>query len=465
MKRVLSFILSLVMIFSCFSVIFAGAENGGISDLIYSEETIAASESALMNFQIKGLPTRIDDFEKFWGSDEWKKVDLFGIGLDFLYSGKGSLVWSELDVFVREDGKLVYGEDGLPKMLISKDDISLAFTNLSIYLERVFYDEYGALNLYTIENAVALANFIGKMFYPDFKELKVDNYKSYFGNKIPSANEFFKAVTSFSGLDTLINYNWVPKGKDFCQPLVNILGGNYLDVYEDYYNDGLMLGSKLIEAMYKKLLTVGPIEFIYDILNIFSSVSYGISYRDAVLALFTHKIASFGSYITTTELEGIDGLLKLIFCDAECFTNNLIYTNKFCPMPFPSERYNSTTNKEDKLIYLYYYLNLCGRYKNNTFFFESLKQTIDAKETLVSDDKMKLKALVDGFFLGRFDVAVKDAIVPLYKENISTATTSLSERMKNAFMTFMKKIADYFEYLRKIISGELQYGQGNSPFN
>ena len=27
------------------------------------------------------------------------------------------------------------------------------------------------------------------------------------------------------------------------------------------------------------------------------------------------------------------------------------------------------------------------------------------------------------------------------------------------------KIADYFDYLRRLFSGELDYGQGNSPFN
>lgn len=464
MKKTLSLLLSLVMLLSCFSVLpVSAAESGGLADMIYTEESISASAAALRHFKVNNLPANIESLEELKNSADWSRVNLMGMGLDFLYSAGGSLLWSELDIYKKENGQLVYGPDKLPVKLISKDDISLAFTNLGIYLQRVFYNKYGGLNMYSVENAVAMANMIGNIFYPDFVDLDVANYKDYFTNEVPSANEFFRGVTTLSGLDRLINQNWVTRGKSFSEPVVTMLGGNYITFLDEYYKDGLILGSKILEAMVKKIISVGPVDFIYDLINVFSSTSYQVTYRTPVLALFTHKIAAFGGKMTDEVLNSFDGLLQLIFCDSECYSG--ASSLRFCPFDFPEGRYNSTTDKDEKLIYLYYYFNLCGRYKNNSVYFENLKITLKADASLRGADKTKLAALIDGFFLGNFDEAIDKAIVPLYKENITTATTSIFDRLKNALMTFMKKIADYFDYLRRLFSGELDYGQGNSPFN
>ena len=466
MKKIISVLLALMMLLSGFSVFTASAEDSGIADMLYSEESIAAAESALSLFEVKNLPGHISSFQEFKKSEAWSKVSLLGIDLDFLYSEKGALHWSELDVFLKdENGKVVYGTDGFPVMLISKDDISLAFTNVGTYLQRIIYNKYGGLNMYTVENAVGLANIIGKIFFPNFVELDVANFKNYFNNEVPSSNDFYKAAIKLSGLDKIIDANWVVRGKNFCEPVVTALGGNYINFLDDYYTDGLVLGSKLLEGMVKKLIAVGPVDFIYDLINTFGSSAYEFTYRTPVLALFTQKSTVIGSYITESELNTFSGLLQLIFCDASCYSTKLGEEVKFCPLDFPVDRIRATTNKEDTLIYLFYYLNLCGRYKNNNEYFNNMITALRVSDQFSADDKMKLESLIKGFFLGDFKTAIKDAIIPLYKENITTATTSLSERMKNAFMSFLKKIADYFNYLRKIFSGELDYGQGNSPFN
>ncbi len=466
MKKTLSVLLALMMLLSCFSAFPVSAETGGLADMLYSEETIAEAETALGYFKVENLPYRIDSFKEFRDSSAWDNVTLMGIDLDFLYSGKGSLLWSELDVFLKdENGKLVYGADGLPVKLISEEDISLAFTNVGLYLQKVLYNQYGGLNMFTVDNAVGLANIIGKIFFPDFVELDPDNFRNYFTNEVPSANEFYKAAATLSGLDRLIDTNWIVRGKGFCQPVVEALGGSYITFLDEYYTDGLLLSSKILEAMVKKLLTVGPIDFAYDLINIFASPSYDITYRVPVLALFTHKIPVLGAYITESELNSFNGLLRLIFCNADCYSSNSGANYKFCPIDFPTERISATSDKEEVLIYLYYYLNLCGRYKDNREYFDNIITSVRLSSKFSDDDKIKLEALINGFFLGDFDSAIKDAIIPLYKDNITTASTNLFDRIKNAFMTFLKKIADYFDYLRRIFSGELDYGQGNSPFN
>jgi len=475
MKKTLSIFLAFIMLISCFSVLSVSAETGDLSDVLYSEESIATSNSALKKFTVNNLPAQFDF--KFEERDDganakvWKDVDLLGIDLDFLYSGDSTLIWSELDVYQKDaNGNIIYDLNKNPIVAISRDDISLAFTNINIYLQRVVYKQYGGLKLYNVNNAVALANLIGKALKPDFKTLDVNNYKNYFTNEIPSANEFFDAVTTLSGLGEIVSQNWIPRGRNFSEPVVKLLGGDYINFVSEYYTDGHRLASKTLEAMVSKILTVGPVDFAYELLNAFTSDSYALAYREPILALFSFKIAGLSEYITESKLNSFDGLLHLILCTCDPIAGEGCYADSsdvshFCAFDFPVARFRNTTDKDEKLMYLYYYLNLSGRYKNNGNYIRGLKNSISRNVSLSSEDQIKLSALVDGFLLGDFESAIDNAIIPLYKENISTAGDSLFDRFRNAFMVFMKKIADFFDYLRKIFSGELQYGQGNSPFN
>ena len=466
MKKTMSLLLALIMLLSGISVFPVSAESGVLDNLLGSAEDVAAAESALSYFEIKNLPSKIDSYAEFEGTAAWDKVSLLGINLDFLYSDKGALSWAELDVFKKDNnGNLVYGEDGYPVKLISKDDISLAFSNINTYLQNILYTMYGGLNMYTSDNAIGLANIIGNIFFHNFKELNPADYKNYFTNEIPSSNEFYRAVVTLSGFDGIVQANWVPRGKNYCEPVIKALCGNSLNFYDEYYTDGLVLSSKIVEAMVKKLLSVGPVDFIYDLVNSFSSQFFVSTYGEPLLALFTHKMPVIGSFIVEEDLYSFDGLLQLVFCDADCYTSGSGSVVKFCPFNFPTERLGATYDKDEALIYIYYYLNLCGRYKNNYEFFENVKDSIESNASISEDDTKKLKALVDGLFLGDFETALKDGIIPLYQVNSSSTSTSIIERMRNSFMIFLKKIADYFDYLRRIFSGELDYGQGNSPFN
>lgn len=462
MKKIISLTLSLLMLFSCFSVLTAGAlDAGDIADTLYTEESVAASATALMNLEIKKLPENYDcDIRSL---PAWNEVSLLGMDLDYLYNGKGSFTWGFLDVFTTDAA-------GNKVMKITLDDVKDAFSNLNTYLIRVVYNYCGGIDFYTVENAIAISNFIGELLYPDFVKRDADNFKDLFNNTVPTTNDFYRTIASISGLSEIIEYNWLPKGKNFYKPLIDVLGGTYVDFYEDYYADGVKLGAKVIEGVISKLTTAGPIEFIVDILKSLSSSSYALVYRDPTLALFKLKKDLYHSVIPSDVMNSLDGLLKLIFCDCDPVKKTGCYSSAnnpthFCPVEFPVSRFASAADNTEATLYLYYYLNLCGAYKDNAVVINGWKDAINASPSLSKTDKDRIGYIFDGFFLGGVDKMINNVVVPLYKENISTSTDTIFQRFKNTMMNFLKKIADYFDYLRKIFTGELEYGQGNSPFN
>lgn len=472
MKKGLSLFLSLVMLVSCFSIFNVSAIDVG--DMIYNEESNALAATALANFVVENLPDRIDDdIDEFRKTDAWNKINLMGMTMDFLYSGGRQLSWGDLDVFYTDDnGNMIFDQNGNAILKITKDDISSAVQNVNIYLQKVFYNLYGGLNLYTVENAIKLSNVIGKMFNYDFEVLSVSNFTGLFGNETPSTNEFFDAVTRLSGFGAIVQANWISRGRSFCEPLVKLLGGDYIQFYSEYYSDGHKLASKLLEAMVQKFLSVGPVDYLLDILQVCGSAAYEYTYQAPILALFNLKFAAFSNVDRTEEeLKSFSGVLRLMFCDCDpiyktgCFAAEQEDVDHFCPLEFPVERYNTAADAEECYIYLYYYLTLCGRYRGNYNYFENMKINVLKNNKITDTDKDRLNALIDGFFLGNFQSAIDSAIIPLYSENIDSASTSFFDRVKNSMMVFLKKIADYFDYLRKLISGEIIFGQGNSPFN
>lgn len=475
MKKLISLTLSMLMLFSCFSVLTAGAlDAGDIADAVYSEESIAASKAALSNFKVKNLPDNfncdIRELPSWTDNDPDNDVSLIGMDLDYLYNCEGSFIWSFFDVFAKDENGNTITVDGSPVLKITTDDLELAFANVNVYLQKVFYGIYGGLNLHTVENAVNISNFIGRIIRPDYVELDADNFKDLFGNKVPTSNEFYNTVSTLSGLSEVIEYNWIVRDYRFYKPVIDALGGTYTEFYEDYYNDPVKLGAKMIEGAINKICTVGPIEFVLDFLSYYCA-NYNNVYREPTLALLRFKTDIYNSVIPTEEINSFNGLLQLLLCDCDplnttigiCFNGAKV--NHFVPVEFPIDRFTRAADSVEKMIYLFYYLNLCGRFGNNREVVNNWKAKINASSRLSAADKTRVGYLLDGFILGDFDKAVDNVIIPIYKENVTTAPDSLFDRFRNTMMGFLKKIADYFDYLRKLFSGEIKYGQGNSPFN
>jgi len=476
MKKALSLFLAIIMIFSCIGAIGVSAAD---EDENYTKQDVYSASEAMKYFKINGLPEggfdcNIDglktlDGGKYWTGDE--KINLIGIDLDFLYSHTDPLVWSTLDVYKKDaDGNFVRDEAGNIIVNVSEGEIALTLSSINAYLKNLHYSTYGGLKLYNVKNAVGLANVIGGMFYRDFEKLNPDNFSKLFGNETPNAQEFFEAVVSLSKLDVLIQANWCTRGRSFCEPVVKALGGDFTDIYNDNYSNGKVLGARILEGMFAKMNIVGPVQVFYDAIKTFMT-SYESVYREPILALFTHKMEKIGLVTSTEKFKTFSGLIDLIFCNCDplakegCFATPVEDVDHFCPLEFPTMRLATANDEDEFFIYLFYYLNLCGKYRGNAAFIERLRRTITMSPDFNSTAKTRLKSILDGYFLNNIVSTSDNLVTPYLNESINEPSPNgFFDRLKNSLMVLLKKIADYFDYLRKLFSGDIDYGQGESPF-
>ncbi len=471
MKKFISCFLAILMIFSCFGTVFAGA-----ADEVYTDEELTEVDEAMNYFRVSNLPEMFDKtVQELRAIDAGKKaedkINLLGMDLEYLYTNTDAMMWGYLDVYKKDaDGKLVYDLTGNPVMKITKGEVAIMLSSISAYLKDLFYSTYGGLKLYTVGNAISLANTIGKMFFRDFNELSASNFGDLFGNEIPGSQEFFEAVVELSGLDVIIQQNWCPYGKTYCQPIVEVLTGKYIDIPTDNYTDGKVLGARILEGMFAKLNIEGPVSFLLDLVSAYTR-SYETIFREPTLALFTHKTEKILNFGYISEYQTLSGLLKIMLCDCDpvagegCFSGGAETASHFCPLEFPVKRIATAADDDEILIYLFYYFNLCGAYRNNRVYINNLKSKIDAGAVWSAENKEKVKSILDGCFLNNIDSTTKTLIEP-YMSNVMQPSISggLFDRLKNSLQVFLKKIADYFDYLYKIFTGQLDYGQGGSPF-
>lgn len=468
MKKTLSFLLALIMLVSCFGVpsVFAAEE-----DETYTEQEVYAAAEAMKYFKVTGLPEGgfaedIDDLKK---TELWNKINLLGMNLDFLYNSNETVVWSRLDVYKKDaSGNLVLDELGAPIAMVDKGKIALNLSCINVYTKDLFYSLYGGLKLYTVDNAIAMANALGKTFYRDFESLSADNFRGLFGNETPSAKVFFEAVVTLSKLDVIVQENWCSRGRAFCEPVVNALGGEFVDMYSEHYNNGKLLAAKTLEAFFTKMNIYGPIQTIADAFRAIMA-SYD-NFREPVLALFTHKMADIQGENTVEYYNSFSGLLEIIFCDCDpvakkgCFSEDKSGASHFCPLDVPVKRLTSVADDDEFYMFMFYYLNLCGAHRNNSAYIKSLQGKIMSNPIIAAEDKEKVVSIFDGYFLNNMTSVSEKIVTPYLSTLFEPSSEGLFDRLRNSLQVFLKKIADYFDYLYKIFTGKLDYGQGNSPF-
>ncbi len=486
MKKMLSILLALVTLLSCIGVPFASA---GLEDGSFSLGDITLASGAAEDLEIQGLPEVFyGDIDEMKETDYWKSISLLGMTPEFLYNDSNPLIWGTLDVFYKDsEGNRVLDEAGNPVLRVTRGSVALTFSGVNAYLKKAFYNAYGGLKLYNVENAIALINVIGKIFYRDFQPLNAANFTNLFGNKNPNAKEFFEAVSELSGLGRLINENWVPRGRSYCEPLINALGGSYAGLLGEHYTDGKVLGARILEGIFSKMCTVGPAKaFLESLQIIVRSYDY---YRDPIMAIFTHKMEKIGHYETVEKYNTFSGLLEIIFCDCDptigegCFAEKKSYESEedynrrladvdhFCPLDFPSVRIATAEDEETLMLYLYYYFNLCGVHRNNKAYIGKIKENIGNNKYFNEVERARIQTIFDGYFLNNIKKTSEELVTPYLTESMPGSSSSSSssgggfgDRLKNSLMVLLKKIADYFDYLRKLFSGDINYGEGGSPF-
>ena len=180
MKKLLCIFMAVMMLISSVSVIGASAADG-----------YAAKNPITDSF---------DSFEEF--VDENGDKEIYGYTYKFLYEEKGAVDWSKLAIY--------FDKAGVPSQS-TRRSISLAFSNINNHFKRLMTNFFGGDRLYTEEYATDIANFVGKMVYPDFKETTV----SFPNGVTPNEDDFYKFVADASGIVPLIQTNWIDKGIDF----------------------------------------------------------------------------------------------------------------------------------------------------------------------------------------------------------------------------------------------------------
>lgn len=462
MKKMLSLLLAVTMLVTCvfsFNVSAAdAAEEGGfgfkLSEFMASDESISAFKDAINNYDPDKMPADdVEDIEGLIKSGAIDNCSMLGITVDFLYNSKKEIEWPRL-YELDENGNVLYFDEngvevpasagGQPRIAITKGDLALANANLNVYLKRLISNNYSGVALFTEENATALTNILGRLFYPGYKDQTV----KFPGTQSISEKEFYKLIVDKSGFGELLDSNWVKVPWMQFKPILPLFGLNPDDVFESEYKDGQLLGQRLLAAAVSKFINAGPITFIMDLVWAYSRAYTSVLYYPT-LALFSLKVNQ--GYISYEEMNTFDGLLNLIAND-----NNRADISKVQFLSTPTRRFAMAKDTTELFLYMLVYLNLNCRFENNSTVFEGYADSVDNLK-LDAQDKTKIKNIIRGLLSGRLDLLVDD-LGELYSANIQQFPDDIKFSFMNTLIKFFQKIIDFFDNWYKILTGEKEFG-------
>lgn len=385
--------------------------------------------------------------------------EFYGYTPDFLYEKTGKVDWTQLDLYTEQMGFPVQAT-GL--------DLSLAEGNMNSYLKRVTNSFFLGDKLYTEEYALDLINFFGRLVYPDFKTVT----KAFDTNTTPNEYDFYEIVAEKSLLGDVIQKNWIDAGVEF-KPFLTALGVDLTDIVNSDFAKGKPIAKALIQGAVNTLIAYGPLEFAVNLLKTFS-VAYSTNLHEATVSLFSMKIAA-GKPVrnasgqitgrtnyTVAELESVQGLLTYAFdgiLDYDFFR-------------FPDVRISVTSDNSEKLLFLMLYFVINYNYNNNADFVDSLAGKIRAfmlegnrysragysyEEIITVTDN--ISSMIDIIFKGNISTEAAAMLDGLTQENLDATPDDIKTQIRSWFSKLLRKIADYFDYLLKLFSGEIKYGE------
>lgn len=437
MKKILCVFMAVMMLFSSVAVIGASAAEG-----------YAAKNPITDSF---------DSYEEF--VDENGDKEIYGYTYKLLYEDKGVIDWSKFDIH--------FEKDGIPAQS-TRSSISLALSNMNNHFKRLMTNFFGGAKLHTEEYATDLANFIGKMLYPDFKSVTV----RFPNGTTPNEDDFYKFVADASGIVPLIQTNWIDNGIDF-KAFFRAFGIDTNAIISHTYSDGRKMGATLIKGAVNYMLSYGPLEAMYKVLDEFTC-NYFTLY-EATSALFSLKINAgkrvsgtdaYGNVnrraYTADELASVEGLLSFVFDGV----------TEYEFFKYPRERIVGEKDKPEKILWLMMYFAINYKYKNNAAVIDRLAQKIKGfiyegnrysgagySYEVITAATDKIDPMIDILFKGDITLEAVAMLDALTQEHIDETPNDIFTAFKNWLSKLMRMISDYIDYVFKVLTGEHQYGQ------
>lgn len=448
MKKIISLILAVVMTLTCFTGMTASAESAAaegestsskLDEIINDTTNMEEFESAVLE-GTSGFVIPEDAAEEVSGmiKDGTIEGQMLGLTVDYLYTNSTQLFWEQVTV--------------------EKADIALASGNLNTYLKRILGNLYGGFKLYTSENATAMANFLGNLFYPNFTEVEIN----FTGSEQIGEEDFYESIVLYSGFGDLLQHNWCNQGLIDFRPVLTTFGLSLDSVLKSEYKDGQRLGIKLLQAFVTKVLGEGPANVLIDLIQVFSK-TYMVFLYEPIEALFRMKINS--GIITENELKTMDGLVNLIANNNHYNASEPIEDQKLQFVDWPVMRFKNSADTTETFLYFLMYANINSQYRRNAEVIEGYKAEIYAIESsnITDEEKARVCSMLDVLLKGDLTAVVSD-LSALFKENLDAAPADIFTSFANTISRFLKKIADYFDYLYKLFTGEIKYGQDYDAF-
>lgn len=396
MKKILCLVLSVVMALSCFTAVAFAAEE---------------------------MP---DDIAQLVDNGTLAGYEYYGLPLDMLYTSTDELNWAKLD--------------------ISWNDLSLMRGNMNNYLSRVFEKRFSRTNLYNGKYATKICNFIGHLFFPGYVDKTIT-----FNYDFAQIDEFYEAICLQSGLTQHFTENICPKWNEMrfnYAPLLTDLGANVngLPVPDRDIKDGKIVAEFIVKSAVNRAITIGPINYIVSILRNFST-KYSRYHKDPVKALFSYKIQA--GYITESELDTFKGLFNLIFND-----NNPSNTSKLQLLTPPVQRWRLAKDDTEAFLYLMAYLNIVGKFGNNSAVVTSMQNKINSTTTFDSTEKSRMNKMLKMAFFNEYN-----GVSPFYNNNPNNAAKAFIEELSNENMNNVKPglQLDFSLFFERILESIAQF--------
>ncbi len=438
MKKVLSVLLAVMMIFSSSAVIGASAADG-----YAAKNPITGSFSS---------------YEEFAAENAGKEI--YGYTYDFLYESDKYVDWKKLGISYSNNGVTVP---------FTSEKLESTMSDIGYYAKRMSINYFGGDKIFTEEYALAIINFLGKLVYPNFTE--VTSASAFKNGTTPDEGAFYRGIVEDSRIWEVIDKNWINTGIDFKSFLI-AFGADVAHIPDGDYSKPKAISKALVEGIVSSFIAFGPIDFAFDLLETFSK-SYSTALYDATTALFSMKIAAgkpvrdgSGKIIGRSsygveELESMEGLLTYVFDGV----------TDYAFFKFPGKRMSASTLKSEQYLYLLMYFAINYRFGANAQIVDKLASEINTFLTEGNrhsvagysyDEIVKVKGNVNEIINIIFKGDISDDAITfingLSSENIEALPNDIFTQLKNWLAMLVKKIADYFDYVFKIFSGEIKYG-------